>query len=189
MEKIIINKEILSDMFAKNEIEAAELLRDSLMDVKKTTGGITDIDIKNYNAMTTTFMLNISLTTIKKYAAKYGYGIFNVSGSACVVKQFMVDDYSNIKTILDKESENKGDNIMDNKKSTQEILAVSFVTRDFNNQSLMSIRCSVNEQARLESLAKSYPMLTKQFLLSLVLSHGMDSLGFFPKSKNENING
>lgn len=54
-----------------------------------------------------------SLTTIKNYASKNGYGVFNVSGDACVVKQFAIDDYAEIKKKLDRNSENKGNETMD----------------------------------------------------------------------------
>ncbi len=86
-----------------------------------------------------------------------------------------------------KNGENKGGNIMDSKQSTQEILSANFINKstEFSEQKMMGIRCSVSQQLRLEALAKSFPMLTKQFLLSLVLSLGMDSLDFFPDEEEK----
>lgn len=178
MEKEIIRKEDLIDLFAKNDIEAATLLRDALIDVKEKIGDITDPAIKKYNAMSDVlFMLDISLTTIKNYAGKYGYGIFNVVGDGCMVKQFTMDEYKEMKKKLGEKAESKDEKV-DSKKSTQEILAISFVTKNFTQQKMMSIRCSSSEQARLEKLVSTYPMFTKQYLLSLVMSLGMDSLDF-----------
>lgn len=182
MERKIISKESLSDLFAKNEIEAATLLRDALMDVKKSTGEITDPHIKKYNKIENAeFLFNISLTTIKKYSEIYDYSIFNEKDEKCVVKQFSVSHYAQIKENLDK---NKGDKAMNSTKSTQELLAIAFATKDFSQQKLLSIRASTKEQIRLEALVAAYPMFSKQFLLSLVISLGMDALGFYPEENN-----
>lgn len=184
MERKVISKELISNLFAEDEIKAAELLRDALMDVKEKSGDITDPSIKSYNTITENkFMLDISLTTIKNYATKYGYGVFNVVGDGCVVKQLSIDDYREVKKLLSENDENKGDTAMECKKSTQEILAMSFVTKDFKQQKMMSIRCSTSEQDRLDELCEAYPMFTKQYLLSLIISFGMDAIGFHSKIK------
>lgn len=184
MERKIIGKEYLIDLFAIDEIQAATLIRDALMDVKNKNDNITDPAIKSYNANADNeFMFDISLTTIKNYAGKYGYGIFNVNGDGCVVKQINVNAYQEIKEKLDENHENKVEKDMDSKKSTQEILAISFVTKDFSQQKMMSIRCSTYEQERLEKLSSAYGMFTKQYLLSLVISLGIDAIGFFQEEK------
>ena len=59
LERKVISKDLISNLFAKDEIKAAELLRDALMDVKKS-GDITDPSIKDYNAITENeFLLDI----------------------------------------------------------------------------------------------------------------------------------
>lgn len=173
MERKIINKENLANLFAKNEIEAATLLRDALMDVRKKCDEITDPAIKNYNAMENEFMLNISLTTIKNYASKNGYGIFNVDGNACVVKQFDVDSYKELKREFYDSNENKGDKVMDNKNNltASEKLAVNYIRKikEYKEQDAISIRCATSVNARLQAVYSKYSMFQKQFIISYLL--------------------
>lgn len=178
MERKIISKESLSDLFARNEIEAATLLRDALMDVKEKVGNITDPDIKNYNAdAENKYMLDISLTTIKNYAAKYGYGVFNVVADACVVKQFCVDDYREMK----KKLENKGDTIMEtnnNNLTATQRLAINFVEKadEYKVQDVINIRCASTVQTRLQAAYAKYDMFSKQFLISYLLDKALTEL-------------
>jgi hypothetical protein len=77
------------------------------------------------------------------------------------------------------DSENKGETIMDSKKSVAEILAMGFVNKsaDFKEQKMMSIRCASSVQDRLDSLVEKYPCFTKQYILSLLLDMSLTELG------------
>jgi len=190
MEKRIISKESLSDLFAKDEIEAAELLRDALMEVKSRVGNITDPDIKKYNDIPDAgYRLDISLTTIKNYSAKYDFGIYNVSGENCVVKQFNVNDYREIKNKLDSIDVNKGEKNMDNKKLTaKEELAINYIKKaeDYKDQTQISIRVAESVQARLDNMYKQFPMLPKQYILSYLLDIGLTQIeGDINNEKND----
>lgn len=188
LEKKIISKESLANLFVKNEIEAASLLRDALMDVKNTTGSITDPDIKAYNSMDDAeFILNLSLTTIKNYAAKYGYAVFNVDGDTCVVKQFNVDSYKTIKMKLNSMDKNNEETIIENNNknilTAEDRLALDFVRKgnEHKEQTAISIRCAKSVQSRLEQIYKKYSIFPKQYIISYLLDIGLTKL--------ENIDG
>lgn len=179
MERTIISKENLANLFARNEIEAAALLRDALMDVKEKIGEITDPAIKNYNATENEYLFNISLTTIKNYSEKYGYSIFNISGDGCVVKQFSVNKYREIKKILDKNDDEKMEPASENKMSVAEKLALDYVKKAelYKTQKQMSIRFATSVQDRLDNLCNKYPMFTRQYLISLLFDTALSELG------------
>lgn len=183
MEKKIIGKENLADLFANNELEAATLLRDALIEVKKMTGNITDPDIKNYNNMSeddAKFRFDISLTTIKNYAAKYGYGVFNVDGASCVVKQFEVDEYAKIRNELDK-NKNQGNldtKNNDNGLSEKEKMAVEIFRKsnEYREQSCINIRVANSVKERLEKIYDEYDAFTKQQIISYLLDVAITQL-------------
>ncbi|WP_097014923.1 hypothetical protein [Anaerocolumna aminovalerica] len=190
MEKRVINKECLANLFAKDEIMAASLLRDSLMEVKSKVGNITDPDIKNYNALDVKYRLNISLTTIKNYSAKYNYGIFNVSGEGCVVKQLSVNDYKKIKIKLDTMNENHVETVIENNSknnlSAKERLAIDIIRNSdkYKEQSSINIRCATIVKDKLELIYKKFDMFNKQQIISYLLDTAISMLDGDENEKN-----
>lgn len=180
MEKRVISRESLANLFAKDEIQAASLLRDALMEVKLKVGNITDPDIKNYNTLDVKYRLDMSLTTVKNYSSKYNYGIFNVSGEGCVVKQISVNDYEKIKMKLDTKNENQWKTVMEtNKKLTvKEELAINFITKsdDYKAQTGIAIRCATSVQSKLDNFYKTYSMFPKQYLFSFLLDFALTAM-------------
>lgn len=128
----------------------------------------------------------ISYSHLSRTLKNYGYSVNQKDGISeekmANIPFERLQELEDIEKKYTAKADSQGENNME-KKNTQSILAMSFVTKDFSDQSLMSIRCSVCEQKRLSDLSEAFPMFTKQYLLSVVLSQGMDSLGFFPEEK------
>lgn len=132
-----------------------------------------------FNMFRPTCFGKISYSHLTRVLKNYGYNV-SQKGNCIADKKMANIPFERLQELEEIEKNYNG-----SKKSTQEILAMSFVTKDFSDQKMMSIRTSSKEQVRLETLAMAYPMFTKQYLLSLVLSLGMDFLGFFPEERNE----
>ena len=178
MDRKVISKDCLASLFVQNEIEAAKLLRDALMDVKEKNKEITDTAIKTYNADTdNAFVFSISLTTIKNYACRYGYCIFNTSGHGCVVKQITVGDYQKIRNELDKNKESESPNTT-SKISIVEKLALDYVKKEneYKDQKQISIRFATSVHKKLEMFFDKFPIFNKQYLLSHLINKALDDL-------------
>lgn len=180
MERKIISKESLANLFARDEIQAAELLRDVLMDIKSKTD-ITDPAIKKYNADTNNaYFLDMSLSTVKSYSEKYGYGVYNVEGTGCIVKQFTIDDYKEIKKKLDGMEENKGEKTMESKSylTAEQRLALNFVAKvdEYKAQESIAVRCAETVNNRLKNAYEKYSMFPKQYIISYLLDMALTEL-------------
>ncbi len=188
MERKIISKESLANLFARDEIQAAELLRDVLMNIKSKTD-ITDPAIKKYNADTNNaYFLNMSLSTVKTYAGKYGYVVYNEVGVGCVVEQFTIDDYKEIKKKLYSINENKVDKTIDSKNdlTAEQRLALDFVkmSGEYKKQTAISIRCADTVNDRLVAIYKKFSIFPKQYIISHLLNIGLTEL----EKNDEKIN-
>ena len=77
-----------------------------------------------------------------------------------------------------KNNENMVDKKMGNLSAGQKI-SLCFLENaiKFKEQKLMSIRCSIQVQARLEKLATDYPMYSKSYLLSMLVDLSLSDLG------------
>ncbi|MDF2800322.1 MAG: hypothetical protein K0S61_225 [Anaerocolumna sp.] len=188
-----ISVDTLEELLTNNEEEMIQVIRQALITIRDTEGHDNDpeadkklkgglLNGEKFNMFRPSCFGKISYGHLSKVLKRYGYQV-SQKGNCISEEKTANITFERLQELEDIErkyigkSDNQGENIMDSKKNTQEILAMSFVIKDFKAQKMMSIRCSTDCQRRLNNLVEKYPCFTKQFLLSLCLDMALEMLG------------
>ena len=183
MERKTIIDTSLQVMLERNELKTVKLLFDIFHEIYIKYGDITDNDIRRYNdSEDGQYIIKISISTIRNYLKQHQYIV--KKDENCIVREMTVDEYADVITKIDAlNKENAENTALDNNISVAEKLAMEYVSRmeKYKKQKQQSIRYAITVQDKFDKLCSDYPMFTKQYLLSLIISLGMDSIGYFPE--------
>ena len=140
--KMILDKTLLT-RFEEEEFAAAELVKSALQEVHRNYGNINDATIKKNNeAPSSEYVIDMSLTTLKNYVNKWSYRIENIGNATCIMKQFTISEYREIKNRLNNKT-NETSNVTKTMTAKQR-LGFELVEKSekYKCMKMLSLRCS-----------------------------------------------